>query len=235
MGAMSFLVIENYQNTGMGLFEQVASGDGYAWGTVQAHLGDPLPRDSGDYKGLVVLGGAQNALADEDYPHLTVVCDLIRTFHKEGKPVLGICLGSQLIARAFGGGNILDRPVEFGWRDVVPTAEGRRDPVLKELGDGGPQFHWHTDTVTLPDGAVLLAESEMTQVQAFRLGRTTYALQFHLETGLDDARTWTEVFAADIRAHTPDWPERFEAEADRHAARADAIGAALARAWLALL
>ncbi len=232
---MSFLVIENYQDTGLGLLGQAAREGGISWEAVRAYLGEALPEETNGFKGLVVLGGAQNALADEDYPHLPGVCDLIRAFHEEDKPILGICLGSQLIARAFGGSNILGRPVEFGWKVVVPTEEGRQDPVLKTLGDGGPQFHWHTDTVTLPEGAVHLAESAMTPVQAFRMGRTTYALQFHLETGLEDARSWTEVFAGDIRAHSPDWHERFDAEASRHAATSDAIGAALARAWLALL
>jgi len=232
---MSFLVIENYRDTGLGLFGRVAAKQGIPWSTVKAYLGEDLPRETGAFKGLVVLGGAQDALADEAYPHLPGVCELIRAFHRKDKPVLGICLGSQLIARAFGGGNVLGRPVEFGWRDVVPTGEGRQDPVLRNLNGGGPQFHWHNDTVTLPEGAVHLAESAMTPIQAFRLGRVTYAIQFHFEAGLEDARIWSEVFAADIAEHTPDWDARFEAEARRHTPRADEIGSALSRAWLALL
>ncbi|PVB63242.1 type 1 glutamine amidotransferase [Labrenzia sp. 011] len=232
---MTFLVIENYPETGLGLFGRTAAEAGKDWTSVQAHLGEPLPRDVDGFTGLVVLGGAQDALADDAWPHLPLVCDLIRTFHAQDKPVLGICLGSQLIARAFGGGNILGRPVEFGWREVVPTEQGREDRVLKALGDGGPQFHWHSDTVTLPDGAVHLAKSAMTPLQAFRMGRATYAIQFHLEIGLEDARAWTRVFAKDIRRHTPDWDRRFETQARLHAARADSIGTALSSAWLALL
>lgn len=232
---MTFLVIENYQNTRLGLLGRTACATGQRWTTIQAYLGEPLPQETGDHAGLVVLGGAQDALADDAYPHMPAVCNLIRTFHRQDKPVLGICLGSQLIARALAGGNILGRPVEFGWRDVVPTSQGKADPVLKALGEGGPQFHWHSDTVTLPEGAVHLATSAMTPVQAFRMGRATYAVQFHFETGLEDARAWSEVFSEDIRDHTPDWEQRFEAEADRHAARADAIGTAISRAWLGLL
>ncbi|MDN3718286.1 gamma-glutamyl-gamma-aminobutyrate hydrolase family protein [Roseibium salinum] len=134
---MTFLVIENYQNTRLGLLGRTARTAGHDWTTVQAYLGEPLPQEAGEYSGVVVLGGAQDALADDAYPHMPGVCELIRTFHRQGKPVLGICLGSQLIARAFGGGNILGRPVEFGWHEVLPTAEGAADPVLKELGAGG--------------------------------------------------------------------------------------------------
>lgn len=232
---MTFLVVENYQNTELGAIARAARDIGQDWTEVRSHLGEPLPAGTGAFDGLIVLGGAQDALADDDYPHMPEVCDLIRTFHATDRPVMGICLGSQLIARAFGGRNILDRPIEFGWRNVVPTEAGKTDPVLKELGTGAPQFHWHTDTVTLPEGAVHLAQSEMTPLQAFRLGHATYAVQFHFETGLNEVRSWSNVFADEILTHTPDWQIRLDNEADRHATKADEVGTALARAWLALL
>jgi len=232
---MDFLVIENYRGTDLGLMGRIAAADGFRWKTVAAWQGDAVPADIGAFRGLVVLGGAQNALADDDYPFLPEVCALIREFHRRERPVLGICLGCQLIARAFGGENILDRPVEFGWQRVVQTPEGEKDPVLRVLQDGSPLFHWHSDTVGLPGGAVHLAASGMTPFQAFRVGQTTYAIQFHFETGLEDVRRWSETFPDDIRAHTPDWQARFETEAARYAAEADATGAALSRAWLALL
>src|ERR1700693_4275512 len=95
------------------------------------------------------------------------------------KPVLGICLGAQLVARGYGSKNILARPVEFGWKDVHPTVAGRGDPPLPAPGGGAPLFHWHTDTFTLPQGAVHLAASAMTLHQAFRIGRAVYGIQFH--------------------------------------------------------
>lgn len=232
---MHFLVIENYPHTELGVLGRVAGAEGHTFETVKAYSGEDLPWEIDAYAGLVVLGGAQNALADDAYPHLPKVCDLILKFHRIERPVLGICLGSQLVARAFGGRNLLDLPVEFGWREVIPTMDGREDPVLKELQTGRPQFHWHTDTVSLPEGAVHLATSAMTPVQAFRMGAATYAVQFHFETGLTEVRTWSEQFTDEIIAHTPDWPQRFEPEAARHAATAEETGAALSRAWLKLL
>ncbi|TYC67750.1 type 1 glutamine amidotransferase [Stappia sp. BW2] len=232
---MQFLVVENYEQTELGILGRVAAQEGHSWKTIKAHEGEPLPASADAFSGLVVLGGAQDALADEAYPHLPQVCDLIRAFDDARKPVMGICLGSQLIARAFGGENLLGLPVEFGWRDVTPTDAGLEDPVVGKLKDGAPQFHWHSDTVTLPDGAVLLASSAMTPVQAFRMGELTYAIQFHFETGLPEVHNWSETFADDIRAHTPDWHGRLDAEAARHAAQADETGAAISKAWLSLL
>jgi GMP synthase (glutamine-hydrolysing) len=232
---MDFLVIENYPQTGLGVLGRVAAQEGYSWRYVRAYAGEAVPGAAGSHAGLVVLGGAQSALDDEDYPFLPSVCDLIRAFHAADRPVLGICLGAQLVARALGGANRLGLPVEFGWREVIPTAAGRGDPVVSQLGTGSPQFHWHTDTVSLPGGASHLATSDMTPVQAFRIGRATYGLQFHFETGLQEVRTWSETFAEDIASHTPDWNARLEAEVARHAETAEKAGSAISRAWLNLL
>ncbi|MEP1574019.1 type 1 glutamine amidotransferase [Roseibium album] len=232
---MTLLVIENYPDAGLAALGRTAARMGHKWKTVRAYAGEELPNEAGTFSGLVTLGGGQNALADKEYPHLPRLCGLIRTFHEADRPVLGICLGCQLIARAFGGRNILSRPIEFGWQHVTPTAEGQADPVVSALGKGGPLFHWHTDTVSLPEDAVHLAESAMTPIQAFRIGRTTYAIQFHFEAASADVREWSENLADEILPHTPDWPERLDEEAARHADKSDALGEAIARAWLALL
>lgn len=232
---MTLLVVDNYPHTELGILGRVIKDQGHQIKRIAAYAGEALPAHPERFSGLILLGGAQNALADEAYPFFPQVCALIRAFHEAGRPVLGICLGSQLIARAFGGRNILDRPVEFGWHEVRPTAAGKNDPVTAALGQGVPQFHWHTDTVELPEAATHLATSGMTPVQAFRMGRKTYGLQFHFETGLEEVRTWSTVFADEIGKHTPDWPQRFEPEAQRHADAADQAGAAIAKGWLSLL
>ena len=117
----------------------------------------------------------------------------------------------------------------------APTEAGRADPVLSAIGGGAPLFHWHVDTFTLPPGAVHLAESDMTQMQAFRIGRAVYGIQFHFEAGTELVASWNARLRRRDRAdYAPDWFERHPAEAARHGAAADAAGLALARAWVGL-
>lgn len=233
--SQSVLAIENYQDTPYGNVGRALEIAGVEVVKVRAFEGEPVPASVDGYAGLVVFGGGQNALDDEGSPFLPRVCDLIRGFHQAERPVMGICLGSQLIARTFGGRNIIGRPIEFGWHDVTPTDAGRADPVFSALGDGAPLFHWHNDTFDLPPEAVHLARSRQTVNQGFRLGRSTYAFQFHFEAALPEVLDWSETFAGMIASDTPDWPERLPVEAERHAARSDTTGKALAEAWTRLL
>lgn len=232
---MQVLVIENYPKTPLGLVGVALQEAGVEWTGVAAHDGGTVPDGPGSHAGLVVLGGVQDAMDDETYPFLPDVCRLIRQFHEAERPVLGICLGAQLIARAFGAENILDRPIEFGWHEVRPTPAGRDDPFARALGDGAPVFHWHTDTFTLPEGAVHLATSDSTAHQAFRIGAATYGIQFHFEAGTEVVRDWSSSFADEIAPHTPDWPTRLSEEIGRHGEAADRTGLELGRIWASLL
>lgn len=232
---MTVLVIENYPDTPLGLVAAALEEAGVGTAHVAAHAGEEVPSDAQAWSGLVVLGGEQNALDDSHSPFLPDVCALIRAFHDAGKPVLGICLGAQLIVRSFGGRNILGRPVEFGWHEVEPTDEGRSDPVLQVMEAGGPVFHWHSDTFDLPDGAVHLASSVQTAHQAFRLGASTYGIQFHFEASQAVVRDWSDKFAASIKNYDPDWQDKLDAECARTGPEADRIGLKLARAWAGLV
>jgi GMP synthase-like glutamine amidotransferase len=232
---MRVLVIENFTGTPLGQVEPALRDARMEIDLRQAWQGAPLPPDGAGYNGLVVLGGEQSALDDADYPYLPHVARLTRSFTAADKPVLGICLGAQLVARGAGATNILGRPVEFGWHEVRPTAAGKADPVLAALGDGSPTFHWHLDTFTLPPGAVHLASSAATEQQAFRLGRATYGIQFHFEADRPLVDLWSAQFAPVIATYAPDWETRRPADAARHGPRADALGAAIARAWVGLI
>src|SRR5690606_7733515 len=111
------------------------------------------PRLAG-YHGLVVLGGPMNVDETHRYPHLATEVELIGEAIQAGLPVLGICLGGQLIARALGAR--VDRsPVkEIGWHDVAPTAAAREDPILSHLEQAAKIFQWHGDAFEIPAGAV---------------------------------------------------------------------------------
>lgn len=232
---MRVLVIENYVGTPSGLIGPALAEAGVAVDLRRAWDGAALPDSHHDYAGLIVLGGEQSAVDDAGSPWLPHVVRLIQAFGEADKAILGVCLGAQLVARGAGAENILGRPVEFGWHYVRPTAAGRHDPVIAALGAGAPSFHWHEDTFTLPPHAFRLAESDLTENQAFRIGRAVYGIQFHFEADLALVETWSRDFAPVIEEFAPDWQERLPAEAGRNAAEADAVGAAIARAWVELL
>ena len=137
--------------------------------------------DISRYDGLVVLGGPMNCDQSERYPHLATEIDLIQESIRHGKPVLGICLGAQLIARALGA-RVSKNPVkEIGWYNLSPTDAGKADPLFSKFAPRQMIFQWHGDTFEIPDGAEHLAMSPDCPNQAFRYGDNVYALQFHLE------------------------------------------------------
>ena len=232
---MRVLVIENYFGTTLGQVGTALDEAGIDSDLRRVWKGSALPRRPNGHDALVVLGGEQSAVDDDAHPYLPQVAALTKAFGAADKAVLGICLGAQLVARGHGATNILGRPVEFGWHEVTPTEAGRRDPVLSALGAGAPQFQWHADTFTLPQGAAHLASSAMTENQAFRIGRAVYGIQFHFEADRRTVERWNSDFAEVIAKETPDWPVRHPHEAARHGPAADAAGLALARAWVKLI
>jgi GMP synthase-like glutamine amidotransferase len=232
---MRVLIVENYKSTPAGLVGAALGEAGADVDLRRAHLGAPLPEARDALDGIVFLGGVHTALAVGACPWFPGLLALTRGFAAADKAVLGICLGAQLVARAFGAQNILDRPVEFGWRAVRPTEAGRNDPVLAGLGEGSPVFHWHEDTFTLPPGAAHLAASAMTEHQAFRFGRAVYGVQFHFEADRPLVEAWSAEFAPTILGYAPDWPERRRVDAARFGSEADATGLDLARRWVRLV
>jgi GMP synthase (glutamine-hydrolysing) len=231
---MHVLVIENYPHATPGLVGAALNEARATCRVLRPHAGDSVPTVADGFDALVLLGGAQNALDDANHPYLSDEAALVRAYASEDRAVLGICLGAQIVARAAGAENLLDRPVEFGWHEVRATEAGQADPVLSALGGAAPLFHWHIDTFTLPPGAVHLAASDQTPVQAFRLGRAVYGIQFHFECDTAMVAKWTEVYAEEIAGFDPGWFARHPVEAARHGAAADAVGLALARAWVGL-
>jgi GMP synthase-like glutamine amidotransferase len=229
------LVVENFVGTPLGALAPVLAEAGVETDIRRAWQGEAVPNGPEGHDGLIVLGGEQSAVDDADHPYLKSLADLTRKFGAADKPVLGICLGAQLVARGHGATNILGRPIEFGWHDVTPTEAGRSDPVIAAIGTGAPLFHWHLDTFTLPPGAVHLATSRQTEIQAFRVGRATYGIQFHFEADRKLVDAWSGAFAEVIAVHAPDWPAKRHELAHRHGGQADAAGAAIGRAWIGLL
>jgi GMP synthase (glutamine-hydrolysing) len=231
---MRVAIVENTRVThhgqvGVALHERAALIDVY-----RPWTGQPLPAEP-DADALVVFGGEQAATDDHTHPYLPVLAGLMQAYTKADKPVLGICLGSQLLARAYGAENHLGTAPEFGWTDVTLTEQGRQDPVLSTLPDQFPIFQWHSDTFTLPDGALHLAQSATARHQAFRIGRATYGTQFHFEASRAVVAEWLRRFPEAVEAMSPGWTANHKTLAETLGHQADSHGLTLARAWVGLI
>lgn len=188
-----------------------------------AASGDRLPDDLTGVAGLVVLGGAMGAADDADARWLPAVRALLATAVARELPTLGVCLGGQLLALATGGrvGPNPDGP-EFGAQLIAKRAATATDPLFKALPITPDVIQWHYDAVlALPAGAVLLASSPTCDVQAFRIGRLAWGLQFHIETTPQRVRDWA--------AHDAD--ALADVDVDRLLARSDAAHADIAEVW----
>ncbi len=158
--------------------------------------GDPVPEVLGD--GLVVLGGPMAVYEEDKFPWMTPELAAIRRCLETRLPVLGICLGAQMLAHA-GGGRVYKGPQpEVGWFPITLTKDGRLDNLFLGLEETLMAFHWHGDTFSLGPGAARLAQSAITPNQAFRLGVNAYGFQFHLETTEEMVREWERVYASEM-------------------------------------
>lgn len=188
------LSIQNISCETLGTLEDFSESDGYVLDKVLAPE-DPIPQSAIEFSAIILLGGPMSVY--EGIPYLTKEQFLIRDAYRRNIPVLGVCLGSQLIAGALGGTVFRGAKKEIGWYDVNVTDKGLdnlfKGLEKKELG----VFQWHGDTYTLPQNAVVLAYSDL-YPQAFKIG-SAYGLQFHLEVTTDMIKVWTEEYREEIK------------------------------------
>lgn len=143
---------------------------------------------------LLVLGGTVGAYETDRVPFLAPEIALLGERMCLGLPVLGICLGAQLMAAALGARVYKGPTHEIGWLAVTPTAAGEADPLFPLLVTPSPvTLQWHGDTFDLPTGTIALGESAAYSAQGFRHGALSYALQFHPEVPIGDLPTWVEL------------------------------------------
>ena len=166
------------------------------WCEVRIDLGHVMPTSVKDYSGLVFMGGPMSV--NDDLPWITIALDLIREAVAEDIPVLGHCLGGQLISKALGGVVGANPVKEIGWGDVVVTPHAE---AQKWFGDTQQflSFHWHGETFTLPQGAIHLLASQHCANQAYSIGKH-FAMQCHIEMTACMVETWCQIGEEEVQA-----------------------------------
>ena len=194
--------------------------------------------DISKYDAMVILGGPMNVSQTDAYPHLETEIQCIQDAIEQEMPILGICLGAQLIAAALGAKVYPNLVKEIGWYDVTPTQDGLRDPVIKYLAGHEQIFQWHGDTFDIPRGAVHLASSPLCPNQAFRFGEKVYGFQFHLEVDRPMIERWFTIpnmLEEATNAEKVDEPEAILHQTRQHINASTELGEKTFAAFISLI
>jgi GMP synthase (glutamine-hydrolysing) len=184
----------------------------------------------GDADLLVVLGGPIGAYEDETYPFLAAEAALVEARLRAGKPIVGICLGAQIMARALGARVYPNAVKEIGWAPLALTEAGR-DSCLAPLGEARV-LHWHGDTFDLPAGATLLASTRECLNQAYSWGRCALALQCHVEVKTQDLERWFIGHTAELASMKSVTVGGLRADTARFGPALERVGPACFERWL---
>jgi len=192
---MQVLAFQHAPSEGIGSIAAALGRHNIAWRTVgQASWPVNGPVDLADTAGLILMGGPMSA--NDDLPWIPPEIATIREAVHRDIPVLGICLGAQLIARALGARVYRNPEKEIGWSSLQWTAAASADPLFHGFRDPETVFQWHGETFDLPPGAEHLAYSSACRHQAFRAGANVYGIQFHLEVTPEIVEEWLRQDAA---------------------------------------
>ncbi len=171
---------------------------GHRLRVIELHAGEPVPRNLDDTDGILSTGGPMSANAES--PWIEPELELLARADEASLPVIGLCLGSQVLARALGGQVApMEGGIELGWHEVTLTPVGAEDPLHAGIAWTSMQFHWHSDHVSVaPEGARVLAKSAGCPIQAWARGLRTYGFQYHPEVYADTVETWAAEHPEDL-------------------------------------
>jgi len=220
------LSIVHQSDAGAGVFGE--AGEEFATWVPSAA---PAPTDGFD--AVMIFGGSMHADQNDEHRWLAPEKDFLREQLDRGTPMLGVCLGSQLLAEAAGAHPHRSFEPEIGWYDVEFTPEGAADPVLGPLAPSSSLFEWHHYVAPLPPGAVALAHTPLC-VQAFRIeGGPAWGLQFHAEVTKRDLWSWLDGWGNSEAVSTSLDPERIRADSEQRIEAQNELGRGIARRFLA--
>jgi GMP synthase (glutamine-hydrolysing) len=196
---MRVLAIVHEDHAGPGVFGEAIRERGDTLAEWMVPTDAQPPDDPDGYEVVLVLGGAMNVDEDDAHPWLRAERAFLGRLIERRVPLLGLCLGSQMVAQAAGAVPRRAPRPEIGWHPVELTEAGREDPLLGPLGPRFEAFQWHSYEFPLPPGAVALARSEVC-LQAARIGGAAWSIQFHPEVTEADALHWTDDYESDADA-----------------------------------
>jgi GMP synthase-like glutamine amidotransferase len=224
---MDVLSVVHGEDAGTELFAPLIAEAGHRLEEWRFDRGTALPRPLDDYGAVFIFGGGMHIDQEEQHPWLRDEARWLGELLESRVPTLGVCLGSQLLARAAGARvGRLTEP-EIGWREVELTEAGTADPVLSVLPTRFEAFQWHHYGHELPEGAVELARNTAS-LQGFRLGEVLWGVQFHPEVTEPQIEGWI----GDESDPAPD-PEGLRAETRRRIGQWNELGRRVCRSFLA--
>ncbi len=189
-----FLIIKHIDIEGPGTLGNFLNENKIPFKIIELGTGEILPSDFMGVQAVVVLGGPMNVDEESAYPFLKAENVFIQKVLAQGIPFLGICLGSQLLAKA-AGAKVVKSPVkEIGWYTVQVTEQGKKDPLFKGFSDIEPIYHWHGDMFHIPTNGVLLATAAGCPHQALKVGKNAYGVQFHVEVTDKSIKEWCDEY-----------------------------------------
>lgn len=225
-------VLQHHPAENLGAIADALESAALAWQYVRIFDGHPVPAEMKGAGGLIVMGGPEAVYQLDRYPYLRAEMALIENALKAGRPVLGVCLGSQLLAATLGADVRRARQKEIGWYPVRLRAEARDDRLLRGLPEEFVACHWHSDIFDLPAGAVALASSELTELQAYRYGDKAWGLLFHAEMTQQIVAALVNEFGAGLKRVGIDG-DAILASAPRHLAGLGSIAETIFSRWAA--
>ncbi len=222
---MAIVILDHSDDAGAKRLGSTLRDYGHRLRVVALHKGEPVPGDLDDVDGVISTGGPQSAL--DEHPWRDPEVDFLRAAHKQELPVVGVCLGCQLLGAALGGTvDQVEGGIELGWQEVSLTPAGAEDPLFAGIAWRLVMPTWHREQVSrVPPGARVLARSQRCPVQAWVAGLRTYAFQFHPEADRATLDAWAAaepealreagMLPATLREDTMQYYPAFERLTDR--------------------
>jgi GMP synthase-like glutamine amidotransferase len=218
------LVFQHDPFEDLGFFAEVLDRERATYRAIRLFHGE-MPADGWErVAALIVLGGPMAVEDDEKFPFLRWEKRIIRAAIDESVPILGVCVGAQLIAATLGARIYRGSVKEIGWSPISITPHGQVDSLLGYLPESATVFQWHGDGFDLPAGAVCLASSPHYGIQAFRLGKIIYGLQFHLEVTPRMIERWIGERSKDLASAPYILPEKILVDTQSYAATSKYYG-----------